>query len=99
MAGVTRGGLSDGTRGALVRTTPGPESPWSRCVGRGGEGPRQGRLFRGYASPAHSRCPLLYTSRTAPAPYSTTTLNGLSDGADGVVTVARVSEQVREWPG
>jgi hypothetical protein len=34
--------------------------------------------------PSPSRCPLLYTSRTAPAPYSAPTLDGLSDGADGV---------------
>jgi hypothetical protein len=82
-----RGG-GDGFVEALVRTTPGPESPWSRCRARR-EAPRRGRRVRRYASPAPSRCSLLYTFRTAPAPYPATTLNEVSDGVDGVGTLTR----------
>ena len=48
-----------------MRPTPGPRLVTVLVSGaEGGSAPR--RTFGGYASPAPSRCALLYTSRTAP---------------------------------
>jgi hypothetical protein len=51
VAGVNRGGLSDGTRGALVRSTPGPWSPLVPVSGAGG-GPAPREAFQKVRQPS-----------------------------------------------
>lgn len=51
-------------------------------VSGAGEDPRQGRLIKAYARPAPSRCALLYTSQTAPAPGYFLSIHCLLDKND-----------------